>query len=181
MKLFSFSLLLLLAFSPATFLKAQSQQNANTIFASPSLMKLQEKLKSKALTINTSKNPFYLRGDFNGDKVMDLAVLVFNQKNEKGLIIAHGNSERTYYIVNERAEAQAGADLRIPFGVGGAEFFWHALTNGEAIEHLKSNYRDSFKKGTKVVGEAISYGKMEGFGGVIYWDGKQYVGISGGC
>jgi hypothetical protein len=60
--------------------------------------------------INRDLNPFYLRGDFNGDKKTDYALAVIESTTDKkGILIYHATTKK-YYL--------AGAGKSIPNGHG---------------------------------------------------------------
>ncbi|MEO8673210.1 MAG: hypothetical protein ABI411_17985 [Tahibacter sp.] len=59
-------------------------------------------------------NPFYLNGDFDGDHVIDCAVLIRQASDEKsGIAIVNGATHRVSIIAAGR-----------PFGDGGDDFSW---------------------------------------------------------
>jgi len=116
----------------------------------------------KTLSISYAVNPFYLRGDFNGDEKPDIAVLVERKStSELGIAVVHSNDSSVYVL---------GAGNRI--GNGGADFDWLdvwsvypksiiALGAGEtSIPTLRS--------------EALHVAKFGSASGLIYWDGKRY-------
>jgi hypothetical protein len=58
----------------------------------------QEKIKG-IYSIRADLNPFYIRGDFDGDKKQDYALSIIERKTgKKGILIYHSGT-RTYYIV----------------------------------------------------------------------------------
>ncbi len=58
----------------------------------------QEKIRT-TYKINKDLNPFYLRGDFDGDKKMDYALAAIEIKTEKkGILIYHSRDKVTLYI-----------------------------------------------------------------------------------
>jgi len=108
-------------------------------------------------------NPFYLRGDFNGDGKPDVAILVRQTKAEKiGIAICH-------LATNEVFMAGAGTKM----GNGGDDFewmdYWYVRPKGVAG-------RGAGKTGPPLLkGESLYVGKSESAGGLIYWNGKGYA------
>jgi hypothetical protein len=113
-------------------------------------------------------SPFYLRGDFNGDGKMDIAVLVKQRSTEKlGIAIIHGETEKATIL---------GAGTAICNG--GDDFEWMdswqvdskdrvALEGGEkSLPHLR--------------GDALFVSKSEAASALIYWNGKHYVWLQQG-
>lgn len=97
------------------------------------------------------KNPFYLRGDFNGDGQPDIAVLV-QQKSTKVpyVSIIHQGSKKIFVT------SYSGSDIWYVYGMKkvGQNVF------GATPPLLK--------------GEAIWIEKSESASGLIYWNGKKY-------
>ena len=107
-----------------------------------------------------SVNPFYLRGDFNGDRKSDIAVLVRNKQSGKiGIAICHAGRNEIFFL---------GAGTAV--GNGGDDFSW--------IDVWQVYPRPAGSGGadseTKLVGEALLVEKRESGGGLIYWGGKNY-------
>lgn len=106
-------------------------------------------------------NPFYLRGDFNGDGTPDIAVLVKQTKtNKTGIVVFHTGGR---HIV-------IGAGIET--GNGGDDFEWmdywyvypkHRLQPGRVgrVPPLR--------------GEALYVGKSESASALLYWNGKEYA------
>jgi len=113
-------------------------------------------------------NRFYLRGDFNGDGKIDVAVLVKQRSTGKlGIAIVHGEAGKATIL---------GAGTAI--GNGGDDFEWMdswqvyskgrvALEGGEkSLPHLR--------------GDALLVSKSEAASALIYWNGKHYVWLQQG-
>ena len=58
-------------------------------------------------------NPFYLRGDFNGDKRNDVAVLIKEKKSGKlGIAICHYGKNEVFVVGAGNAVGNGGADFK---------------------------------------------------------------------
>jgi hypothetical protein len=106
-------------------------------------------------------NPFYLRGDFNGDGKPDIAVLVRQTRTGKvGIAIIHSAAKDVHVV---------GAGTTI--GNGGDNFdwmdHWHVRTKGEAGQGQA--------KTIALKGEALYVSKSEAASALIYWNGSRYV------
>jgi hypothetical protein len=56
----------------------------------------QEKIR-RAYKINRDLNPFYLRGDFDGDKKADYALAIVESKTaKKGILIYHSTNKNFF-------------------------------------------------------------------------------------
>jgi hypothetical protein len=105
-------------------------------------------------------NPFYLRGNFDGDRKLDYAVYVKQRRTEKeGIIICHGGTSEIAVI---------GAGTSFPFE-GGHMFddlqdfnVWKVLEPGSI-------------PGLKMHSESIYLGGKEAGGGAIYRKKGKYV------
>lgn len=101
-------------------------------------------------------NPFFQRGDFDGDGQPDLALLVRQKASGKiGIVFVHRATHAVHVV---------GAGT--PFGSGGDDFQWLKVW--------------SVEEGTVLVevpghrGEVLYVETPEAAGAVIYWDGTQY-------
>ncbi len=127
--------------------------------------------------------PSFLFGDFNGDKIEDIAVLISEIKTKKkGILILHGNSEDFFAI---------GAGNK--FGKSGFDEFDHLeWLDGWSLCEEKLVFETKFDKDGGILGTikrklkntGISiWENLEGSplaGGIIYWDGKKYSWIHQG-
>ena len=111
--------------------------------------------------ISGSINPFYLRGDFNGDAGTDYAILITEKRSGKrGLAICFGGTVSTAIL---------GA---------GKEF-------NEADEFMLEAWQVYGKRSVsqgggegpppRLLGEAILVEWPERASGLIYWNGKKFV------
>jgi len=107
-------------------------------------------------------NPFYLRGDFNGDGKPDIAVLVKNKQSGKlGIAICHGEKNEVFLV---------GAGTSI--GDGGDDFSWMDVWQVRPKHSATGNAHDGMP--AKLIGEGLLVEKSESGGALIYWDGKSY-------
>lgn len=123
------------------------------------------------LPILREKNPFFMRGDFNGDGGMDVAFWVYNPEDSlKGVAILHSTLDTLYVF---------GAGHLNPTGrgnyIGGS--LWHLLPVGHVESHPLSTIPEAgvvegepftFKRETP---EFVVLGKSAF---VIYWAEGRY-------
>jgi hypothetical protein len=122
----------------------------------------QEKIRT-TYKINRGLNPFYLRGDFNGDEKIDYALAVIESKTDKkGFLIYHPSTKK-YFL--------AGAGKSIPNDYG--DDYW-MIDAWEVSDEKIVGQGVTDLKPPKLIGEAILVQKLESSSGLIYWDGKEY-------
>jgi hypothetical protein len=105
-------------------------------------------------------NPSYLRGDFDGDNKIDVAVLVKERSRGKiGIAIIKGVTDKVTVL---------GAGTAI--GNGGDDFDW--------MDSWEIYSKDRIASETSVPkprGDALLVSKSEAASALIYWNGKRYV------
>lgn len=113
--------------------------------------------------IDTRINPYYLRGDFDGDGKPDFAVMIVGPNSKStGLAVCQGDG-RSFVL---------GAGTTPKFSTKEDDNFlssdWEVLTPVEFREYLYDK-----KAGALAKGEVISLNWEDG-NAYIYWDGKRY-------
>jgi hypothetical protein len=110
-------------------------------------------------------NPFYLRGDLNGDSKTDVAVLVKQRSTGKlGIAIIHSATDKVIIL---------GAGNSI--GNGGDDFEW--MDSWEIYSKSRPSSQTSLPR---LHGDALLVGKSEAASALIYWNGKRYVWLQQG-
>lgn len=121
---------------------------------------ISECLQSKAARLEISRrmNPFYLRGDFNGDGRLDYAVLVQERKSEKlGIAFCFAGANKKPHIVG------AGIAIALKGSITGNDFssfdVW-GIAESWAIKPKR---------------DALYLARTESGSGVLIWNGKRMV------
>ncbi len=123
----------------------------------------QEKVKS-IYSIRTDLNPFYLRGDFDGDKKQDYALSIVERKTDKKGILIYHTGTKAHYII--------GAGKQLSQGNGGDDYNWMDAWKVYVDKDVEIGVGETEKITLK--GEAILAIKLESASGLIYWTGKNY-------
>ncbi len=122
----------------------------------------QDQIQS-SFEINAMMNPFYLRGDFDGDKKADYAIMVSDRKTGKGGIIIILPTLKKYFVI--------GAGQALPTRPGD-DYGWVEAWEVYCCNQPEIGVGESRK--IKLRSEAILVRKLESSSGIIYWDGKNY-------
>jgi hypothetical protein len=123
----------------------------------------QPKIRS-AYAIRADLNPFYLRGDFDGDQIQDCALsIVERTTGKKGILIYHTGT-RAFYVV--------GAGKSLSGGKGGDDYDWMEAWKVYVKKDVEIGAGEKEKIALK--GEGILAIKLESSSGIIYWTGKEY-------
>jgi hypothetical protein len=123
----------------------------------------QDKIKS-LFEINTVMNPFYLRGDFDGDKKVDYAVAVTERSTGKVGMIIYFPIRKNYLVIG----AGVGLSNR-----PGDDYGW--MDGWEVFCKKEVEKGVGEKETIRLKGDAILVVKLESSSGLIYWDGKKYL------
>jgi hypothetical protein len=120
---------------------------------------------AESYSIDGSVNPFYLRGDFDGDGKADYALRVKSKnRGEVGIAI---------WLSSQKKMIVLGAG--VPFSVTEKTTNLNFLNTWQV--YPKENVERGVEAGTppRLIGEAIAAGKRESASGLIYWNGKSFV------
>ena len=110
----------------------------------------------KGYQVSYRLNPFYIRGDFNGDGKQDIAVLITNRRNGKtGIAIFH-NGDTSNYIIGAGKKYDKYSDNYNWIDV------WSIGENDNSANGLRKP-------------ELIEVRKSESGGGIIRWNGRKYI------
>ena len=118
----------------------------------------------KRYDLSDKVNPFYLRGDFDGDGIPDYAILVISRSTKQiGIAIVRSGAKKIEVLGAGGINLQDGSVK---------DFAWMDVWAVERKQKLEPN--DWNKPIRPMVGEGIDVEKSESASALIYWDGKQY-------
>jgi hypothetical protein len=118
---------------------------------------------AKDYDVSFRVNPFYLRGDFNGDRKIDVAVLVKQRSTGKlGIAVIHSGKDKVIIL---------GAGISI--GNGGDDFEWMDSWQVYPKDRVVPVAGEAIVP--RLHGEALLVGKSEAASALIYWNAKRYV------
>jgi hypothetical protein len=120
-----------------------------------------------AFEIGTWLNPFYLRGDFDGDGAVDYAILIKRRNDgKKGIAVwLSGNPGGRMIVLGAGTKARAGAGA-----IDDWDFFdsWQVYGKRTVLRGAGEG------RPPKLIGEAILVERTESASGLVYWDGRQF-------
>jgi hypothetical protein len=117
--------------------------------------------------ISQAINPFYLRGDFDGDRKADLAVLVTEKSSgRRGIVIALGRQRDEVFVIG------AGTDFLRSDGYSYKDFRFPSWTVFPRAKVRRSVHDTGAPPVLR--GEAILVEWPEAGSGIVYWDGKRF-------
>ena len=122
----------------------------------------------KKYEVSFHLSPFYLRGEFDGDHKIDIAVLVKQRSTGKlGIAIIHGLANKVTIL---------GAGNAI--GNGDDDFEW--MDNWQIYTKDAGAKAAAAQSLPHLRGDALLVSKSEAASALIYWNGKRYVWLQQG-
>jgi hypothetical protein len=119
---------------------------------------------TKDYFLSTRLNPFQLQGDFNGDGVIDIAVLTTRRSTgAQGIAVLHAGASQATIIGAGHAVGNGGDD----FSWMGA---WSVYTKGPVHQSVYEGQGPP----PQLRGDAFLVEKLESASGIVYWDGTAY-------
>lgn len=107
-------------------------------------------------------NPFYQRGDFDGDGRPDYAVLVRHPSSGKrGIAFVHGRDRSVHVVGAGKAAAAGGDDFRWMDA-------WRVFDRGPVERGVAEGGPPTLRV------DALHVEKTESASAIIWWDGKRY-------
>lgn len=123
--------------------------------------------------VSTKLNPFYLRGDLDGDGVPDYAVLVVNRATKAtGIAVLRSRAAKIEVLGAGGIKVKVAPLEGETQGSEVDSFDWMDSWHIERKQRLKFTGWDT--PVTQMVGEGIYAEKSEAASAIIYWDGKKY-------
>jgi len=133
--------------------------------------------KTSELILDTSINPYYLRGDFDGDKKPDYAIWMRRNVAEvAGVVVCAGNGS-IHLLGSGITKGEKFSDMEHDDFMP-VHFQWEVSTKQEMdeLKTWKCNVPDPFPK---IENESMKLRWREGESTFIYWDGKKYQWTEG--
>jgi hypothetical protein len=120
---------------------------------------------AQSYSIDGSLNPFYLRGDFDGDGKADYAVRIKSKTTGEVGIAIWLSSQRKMIVLG------AGVPFKITTEPTNLDFLntWQVYAKGPVERGVGAG------PVPRLAGEAILAGKRESASGLIYWNGKSFA------
>jgi hypothetical protein len=117
---------------------------------------------SENYVLSAKLNPFLVQGDFNGDGVLDIAVLISRRTSgTQGIAILHAGGGQPLVM---------GAGRKM--GNGGDDFSWMNAWSVYSKGPVYPGVNEG--KPPKLRGDALLVEKLESASAIIYWDGAAY-------
>ena len=123
-------------------------------------------------TLSDHVNPFYLRGDFDGDGKPDYAVLIVNKSSRKTALAISLSTLNAIQLLGAN-----GKKLRVGSQADSydlSDFDW--MDAWQVYDHTELTPNELNDKSTlgRMAGEGLLVEKTEAASSLIYWDGTKF-------
>jgi len=158
--------IILLLFLAPSFLLAQDDQYRQYVLSESLPTDLSRTLRQsgflKKYDLNEVVNPFYLRGDFNGDAKMDYAIAVTDKQTDKrGIAIF---TSQTDFVLIGAGTSLPNRDMD--------DFRW--MDAWYVYDNRQVGIGVGETEELILTSDAIMAVKTESASGIIYWNGKEF-------
>jgi hypothetical protein len=140
---------------------ASAQRNTVSEYNVPLEVTRCMKSLGTAYEISGKINPFYLRGDFDGDGKPDYAVLIRKDDSQQGVMICRSVAAKPT-VLGAGAEFNQMKDLNFNA--------WQVHPKGRRVEQGVGE-----GKAPTLIGDAILIEWEESASALVYWDGKRFI------
>lgn len=160
-ELYKYKIVKSIPFEELDFLLNEGKYYMKFVYESSSPRNMFKLFRASGMEVNYSidvfsNNPYYLRGDFDGDGSEDYILNLLSRKNynDKKIIMLTGNGKQ--YNVS---------DMEVP-----ANQAWYVHSKNIP---LKENVYDTTEY-PELIGDAVFIIKVEASSAMIYWDGEKF-------
>ena len=148
-----------------TGLRTRAQQIEIENIPDEILMAVEGKRFASSYNVDGTMNPFYLRGDFDGDGKPDYAIWVKSKADSKTGIAIWLSSKRDFVVLGAGVPFKAAASVETNLNFLNT---WQVYGKRTVERGVDSGTPPHLQ------GEAILVGKTESASGLIYWDGTHF-------
>jgi hypothetical protein len=166
------SLLLILLAASSCFAQLRYERAIDWNIPDSAQKLLEESHLLEKYDLSDRVNPFYLRGDFDGDGKPDYAVLIANKKSKKSAIAICLSSRNGVAVLGaDGTKVRAGTSRE---GYDLADFDWMDAWQVHARIKLAQNELNVAGTISQMTGEGLLVEKTEAASALVYWDGRRF-------
>ncbi len=108
-----------------------------------------------------SLTSYYVLGDFDGDRKLDIAMWVKSKQSKKYGIVIVNSLNREVFVIGAGNATDFGENLNV-FDI------WEVLPKQKLVSPLEKTF-------VQPSGDALFFNSPEGVSAALYWNGKKYI------